>query len=118
MSRVFQPLLFLLARSTHEQLARQVEFLKCENEMLRRRVPKKKIFLNADEKARLLKLGQALGPAVRHLITVVHYTTYCCWVRASQKDAPPTKKRGRPRTAEFLRELILRLARETGWGYT
>ena len=74
MSRVFQPLLFLLARSTHEQLARQIEFLKTENEILRKRVPKKKIYLKADEKARLLKLGEALGPAVRHLITVVHLT--------------------------------------------
>ena len=39
MSRVFQPLLFLLARSAHEQLARQVESLKAENEILRKRVP-------------------------------------------------------------------------------
>ena len=75
MSSVFQPLVFLLARSTHAMLSRQVEFLKAEIEMLRRRVPKKKIHLHPDETERLVKLGQAVGPGVRHLITVVNYST-------------------------------------------
>ena len=75
MSRIFQPLLFLLARSTHEQMAKHIELLKADNEMLRKRVPLKHIHLSAEEKARLMKLGEAIGPAVRHLITVVHYTT-------------------------------------------
>ncbi len=117
MSNIFQPLLFLIARSTHAQLARQLEFAKAENRMLRRRVPKKRIFLTDKEKAQLLKLGQAIGPGVRHLITVVSYSAYRCWVRAADKDSPPAKKRGRPRTAEEIRDLILKLAGETGWGY-
>ena len=118
MSQVFQPLLFLLARSSHGMLARHVEFLKADNEMLRRRVPKQKIHLDLKEKARLVKFGQAIGPGVRHLITVVSYSAYRSWVRAAQEDLSPSKKRGRPRTAEFLCKLILRLARENGWGYT
>ena len=61
MGRIFHPLLFLLARCTKNQLIRQIEFLKAENEMLRKRVPKK-----PDE----------------------------------------------------VRELVLKIARETGWGYT
>ena len=67
MSQVFQPLLFLLARSSPGMLARHVEFLKADNEMLRRRVPK------AEDpswiprrRARLVKLGLAIGPGVRH----------------------------------------------------
>lgn len=40
MSSWFSPLLFLLAGSSEDQLRRQVEFLKTENEMLRKRVPK------------------------------------------------------------------------------
>jgi len=45
MREIFQPLLFLLARSTEAGLRRQNEFLKAENEMLRCRVPKKHIVL-------------------------------------------------------------------------
>jgi hypothetical protein len=40
MGRLFHPLLFLLARSTADDLQKQIEFLKAENELLRKRVPK------------------------------------------------------------------------------
>jgi hypothetical protein len=70
MGTIFHPLLFLLARSTADDLQKQVEFLKAENEMLRKRVPKKRISLKADERAKLLKLGKGLGPAIRHLLPV------------------------------------------------
>ena len=45
MGQLFQPLLFLIARSTADELQKQVEYLKAENEMLRKRVPRKRIFL-------------------------------------------------------------------------
>jgi len=35
-----------------------------------------------------------------------------------EKKAEPTKKRGRPRTPDEIRELVLKLARENSWGYT
>jgi hypothetical protein len=38
MGRLFQPLLFLLTRSTEHEPRRKIEFLKAENEMLRKRV--------------------------------------------------------------------------------
>ena len=57
MGRIFQPLLFLLARCTRNELIRQIEWLKAENEMLRKRVDKKRIFLDQEEKSRLMKLG-------------------------------------------------------------
>lgn len=40
----FSPLLFLLAGSTEQQLRRHVEFLKAENEILRKRVEKSRVF--------------------------------------------------------------------------
>ncbi len=119
MSRIFQPLLFLLARCTRNELIRQIEFLKAENQILRQRVPKKRIFLSHDEKTRLIDLGQAIGPALKHLLTIVSYATYRRWVRnAAGECQEPKKKMGRPRTKEEIRELILKLARETDWGYT
>jgi putative transposase len=41
MSRIFHPLLYLLACATRQELARQVQFLKTENEILRARLPKR-----------------------------------------------------------------------------
>ncbi|MEX2287410.1 MAG: integrase core domain-containing protein [Planctomycetaceae bacterium] len=117
MGRVFQPLLFLLPFCTRNDLIRQIEFLKAENEMLRARVPKKLIFLNADERSRLLKLGKAIGPGLKHLLTIVSYTTYLAWVRKAREGYQP-KKVGRPKTKDAMRELIVKIASETGWGYT
>ena len=119
MSRLFQPLLFVLARCTRNELIRQIEFLKAENRILRQRVPKKRIFLSEDEKTQLIELGQAIGPALKHLLTIVSYRTYRRWVRSISGECPAPKKTiGRPRTKEEIRELILKLARETDWGYT
>jgi putative transposase len=112
----FSPFLFYLARCTENELRRQIDLLKAENEMLRARVPKQRIFLKQDERERLLKLGTAIGPGAAKLITIVHRRTYQRWVQ--RKNAgKPAKKIGRPKTLESVREIVIRLARETGWGY-
>ena len=113
----FSPFLFYLARCTENELRRQIEFLKAENEMLRRRVPKKRIFLKQEERERLLKLGTAIGPGARKLITIVHHRTYQRWIREKKLGKKP-KKMGRPRTLESIREIVVRIARETSWGYS
>jgi putative transposase len=116
MGRIFQPLLFLLARCTRNQLIRQIEFLKAENEMLRKRIPKKHFWFTPEEKQRLLKLALAMGPDVKHLITIVTYDAIRRWKR--QTYGFVSKKRGRPKLPHEVRELVLRIAQETGWGYT
>ncbi len=114
---IFQPLLFLLVRSVEKDLRHQIEFLKAENEMLRQRVPKQKIFLKHEERERLLKLGRVLGPAIRQLITIVSYSTFRRWVRKSDGEDLP-KKTGRPRINVIIREFVIHVAKETGWGYS
>jgi putative transposase len=118
--RFLQPLLLLLARLTDRQLAAAVQYLKAENEVLRSRLPKR-ITVTPRERQRLLKFGRPLGPAVRGLVSIVTPRTFLRWVSG---DRPPAgaetrpRRPGRPRTAEDLRQLVLRIARETGWGYT
>ena len=117
MGRLFQPLLFALAQSSASELQKQIEFLRAENGMLRKRVPKKRVFLKEDERARLLKLGKDLGPRLRHVITIVDYSTFRRWVRKEEgTEAKPCK--GRPRITRVIREVVLEIAKENNWGYS
>jgi putative transposase len=117
MERIFQPLLFFLARCSRNELIRHIELLKTENEMLRKRLKMRAIFLKPDERARIIELGEAIGPAVQHLLTIVRYSTYRYWIRNLHNQKPKNRV-GRPRTPEAIRELVLKIARETNWGYT
>jgi putative transposase len=117
MERIFQPLLFFLARCSRNELIRQIEFLKAENEMLRKRIPCRSIYLTDEERERLITLGQAIGDKVRHLITIVRPQTYCSWLRKLGNHVP-RKRVGRPKTPAEIQKLILKIAEETQWGYT
>jgi putative transposase len=117
MGRLFHPLLFFLARCTRNELIRQIEFLRAENEILRAHFKKHHIYVTPDERRRLLELGQAIGPALRHIISVVTYGTFRAWVRNDPKHRFG-RVIGRPKTPDEIREMVLKIARETGWGYT
>jgi hypothetical protein len=83
-----------------------------------------RITLTAREKAHLIKFGAAVGSAIRHLVTIVSYRTFCRWTAAvagpplAKQRAAPECKPGRPRTAQEIRELIVQIAGDNGWGYT
>ena len=62
-----------------------------------------------------------LGVQLRDLISIVSYQTFVRWIR--EKEAAHTAKQtsrkpGRPRTPDEIRELVLKLARENSGGYT
>ena len=62
-----------------------------------------------------------MGSALKNLITIVSYRTFTRWVAGAErpKTKPAsTRKPGRPRTAEDIRELVAKIASENGWGYT
>ncbi len=107
---------FFLAGCTEDQLRKDVEFLKAENQILRKRVPKQRIFLSKEERERLIKLGTAIGPGARHLIMIVHPRTYQRWI-SEKSSGRKAKRMGRPKTLESVREIVVRIAKETGWGY-
>ncbi len=118
MARFFHPLLRVLASATHRELAAQVSYLKAENEILRSKLPKRVTVTDA-EKARLVKLGTKVGSAIRELITIVSPRTFTRWVNgATVKHTTPRRKPGRPRTEQEIVDLVVQMAKDTGWGYT
>lgn len=125
--RILHPLFSLLASVTRQELARQVAYLKAENEVLRARLPKH-IVTTLKERQRLLRAGRKLGTKLKDLISIVSYQSFCRWVRETEgkrsrrtetsvtdpTDRPP----GRPKTAEDIRSLVVRIRKETSYGYT
>ncbi|TWT39524.1 integrase core domain-containing protein [Blastopirellula retiformator] len=68
---------------------------------------------------RLVKFGAKLGKAVHEIVTIVGPSTILRWIRESKKPGGVKQvRKGRPRTKEEIRELIIRFARENDWGYT
>src|SRR5512147_2748507 len=98
MTNVFQSLLLVIAGATEKELARQVKYLKVENEILRSKLPKR-ITVTPKERNRLVRFAQKLGKALRQLTTIVAPDTLLGWLRAEKKDGKKVPaKRGRRRT--------------------
>lgn len=120
-ARFFHPLLTLLASVTRSHLAKQIQYLKAENEILRSKLPKR-ITVTPKERQKLLRYGKPLGTALKQLITIVSPRTFARWVSGEHavKQGKPesARKPGRPKTDAEIRELVIQLAKNNGWGYT
>ena len=103
---------------TQSILLRQISYLKAENAVLRSRVSKN-VQTTPAERALLVRLGAPLGNAIQELLSLVHYKTFQRWVRDEAKPLSEKAKRppGRPPVPQNVQELILRFAKENGWGY-
>ena len=120
MNPILHPIFALLASVTRQELARQVAYLKEENKILRARLPQR-LVATPQERRRLLKFGRKLGVQLRELISIVSYQTFVRWIRekeAAHIAKQTSRKPGRPRTPDEIRDLVLKLARENEWGYT
>ncbi len=122
MAALIHPLLALLASLTRQELAQQVTYLRAENRILRSKLPQR-IELSNQERRRLVRHGKKLGGQIKELISVVSYSTFRRWVRSmedvpNKRPGPKDAKPGRPRLEEGVREAIIRIRQETGWGYT
>ncbi len=115
------PLLALIANATEAELAKYVEFLKVENQILRDRLPKR-IETTEAERDKLIKVGRPLGHKVKQLISIVTPRTFLRWVQAEEearlkeKPAKPKAPQGGNRKPDEIRELVLKIRKETGWG--
>ncbi|RJP61836.1 MAG: hypothetical protein C4541_01140 [Candidatus Auribacter fodinae] len=74
-NKVFQYFLSILGQMVHADLARQIEYLKVENKILRSRLPKN-IRTTYQEKLKLIRYGLKLGGKIKPLISIVSYSTF------------------------------------------
>jgi putative transposase len=70
MKQIYHSFLRLLATATDKLLARYLQYLKSENQLLRAKLPKR-TSITPEERRRLLKFGIPVGPAIKDLITIV-----------------------------------------------
>lgn len=105
----------LLAYATDKELVKIVEYLKAENRILRSKLPKR-IEVTIAERTTLLKLGKWLGSKIKEVVTIVHPRTFARWIKESTSGCK-LRRRGRPRKPEEIRQLIVEMAKNTGWGY-
>jgi len=115
--KLFHPLLALIASATDKELAKYVQYLKEENKILRARIPGQ-VHTRSAERERLLKFGKPLGRAIEELITIVSPKTFYRWVREEGRGSGPKNPKGGQRKPREIRELVLRIATQTGFGYT
>jgi putative transposase len=119
MLKFYHSLLLLIAGATEKQLARQIQNLKAKNLILRSKLPER-IIISRRERRTLMKFGRHLGKAIQEVVSIVHPSTFLRWLREEKKSSQKTesKKRGRRRTAEEIRKLVVKLVKENEWGYT
>jgi putative transposase len=118
MKNIYRSLFLILVGATQKELARQIRYLKVENEVLRSKLPYRVPITN-QERNRLVRFGAQLGKAINHLVTIVHPDTLRGWIREERRGKRRVQVApGRRRTPEQMRRLIVKLGRETGWGYT
>ena len=108
MSKIFHPLLALIASATDNELAQYVEYFKEENKILRARIPGQ-IHTRPNERERLLRLGKVIGRAIEELITIVTPATFYRWIRDEKSGKPrPTNPKGGQRKPREIRELVIK----------
>lgn len=88
MTGLYRSLLLLFAGSSHKDLARQIRYLKEENEILRGKLPAK-ITVTRPQRERLLKFGTPLGASLKRLISIVHPDTF---LRCSATGSGPAAR--------------------------
>jgi hypothetical protein len=113
--------IYILFSPSKQELIRDVHFLKTENRRLRNRLPDT-IRTTPEERRELVKAARGISKeTLRELVSIVSPATFLRWMNADKKARSKKKKAfsrkpGRPRTAEDIRALIVRIARATGWG--
>lgn len=111
-----------ITRSVDQELRLRNEYLASENRILRNQI-KGHVQLSDGDRQALAESGQKLGKqALGEVATIAKPETILAWSRkfVTRKGdgSKPLKTLGRPRVAQELEALVMRMARENrSWGY-
>jgi len=116
-------LLLLFAGWANRQQRDIIDYLREENRVLRQQLGGKRPRFTNRQRRRLARRGKRLGrKALRQLDSIVTPDTILRWYRrlvAQKYDGSKRRGPGRPRTADDLRELVVKMAKANPtWGYT
>src|SRR5262245_46486714 len=118
----WKQLLVSIARSVDHELRLRNEYLASENRILRQQI-KGRVQLSDGDRQALAKSGQKLGKqALGEIETIARPETILAWYRTiviQKGDVSKAHKvLGRPRVAQELEALVVRMAQENcSWGY-
>ena len=124
MTNVIQPfhlLVVALAGWLNRNQQAVIDYLIEENRVLKDQLEGQRLRFTDDQRRRLAAKAKVLGRRLLDEIeTLVTPDTLLAWHRKliTQKWTFPRKGRGRPRIAQEIIDLVIRMARENdGWGY-
>ena len=119
MKNIYRSLFLILVGATQKELARQIRYLKVENEVLRSKLPYRVLdHQPGAESTGPFRRQAGAGNQPPGVDRPPDYPASAGSERIAAGSERCRSARGRRRTAEQIRRLIVKLGRETGWGYT
>ena len=118
-----QFLMLIFAGWVNRSQLEVIAYLKEENRVLREQLGNKRLFLTDAQRRRLAAKAKLVGRrGLFEIETLVTPDTLLRWYRtliAKKYDGSAVRRPGRPKTADEIENLIVRMARDNpGWGYT
>jgi putative transposase len=118
--RTAAPLITRIQKLFSEDLAKENDFLRQENKILRSKLGKR-VPLTETDRRTLVRYGMPIKDRLWEVISIVCPETLLAWNRRMKRrkwtfDNTP-KRPGRPPKAKATETLALRMARENAWGY-
>ena len=125
MPRVLDPFRFVLmavAGWMNQRQLQVIDYLREENRVLREQLGERRLRFTDDQRRRLAAKAKGLGrKLLREIATIVTPETLLAWHRkliAQKYDGSAKRGPGRPRTADEIETLVVRMAEENlDWGY-
>lgn len=118
-----QFLMLIFAGWVNRSQLEVIAYLQAENRVLREQLGNKRLLLTNAQRRRLAMKARLVGRrGLSEIETLVTPGTLLRWYRtliAKKYDGSAFRRPGRPKTANEIEKLIVRMARDNpGWGYT